>query len=163
MIPSPPHHLIRPAEQRDQDALGILGGGLVRQHHRFDPARFMEPHDGIEKGYGAFLVRESKGPDTVVLVAEIDGAVAGYVYAGIEPMSWMELRGPAGFLHDVVVAEPMRGRGIATALIERAAEWLLAAGAPRLMLWTAEKNENAHRLFDRLGFRRTMIEMTRDA
>jgi ribosomal protein S18 acetylase RimI-like enzyme len=28
------------------------------------------------------------------------------------------------------------------------------------MLWTAEHNVTAQRLFDRLGFRRTMIEMT---
>ena len=30
------------------------------------------------------------------------------------------------------------------------------------MLWTAQKNVPAQRLFDRLGFRRTMIEMTRE-
>jgi hypothetical protein len=33
---------------------------------------------------------------------------------------------------------------------------------PRVMLWTAEKNDYAQRLFARLGFRRTMIEMTRE-
>ena len=37
-----------------------------------------------------------------------------------------------------------------------------AQGAPRVMLWTAEQNTSAQRLFARLGFRRTMIEMTRD-
>jgi hypothetical protein len=30
------------------------------------------------------------------------------------------------------------------------------------MLWTAEQNTAASRLFLRLGFRRTMIEMTRE-
>jgi hypothetical protein len=30
------------------------------------------------------------------------------------------------------------------------------------MLWTAERNPTAQRLFERLGFRRTMIEMTRE-
>jgi RimJ/RimL family protein N-acetyltransferase len=30
------------------------------------------------------------------------------------------------------------------------------------MLWTAERNAGAQRLFERLGFRRTMIEMTRE-
>jgi len=29
-------------------------------------------------------------------------------------------------------------------------------------LWTAEQNSAAQRLFSRLGFRRTMIEMTRE-
>ena len=39
---------------------------------------------------------------------------------------------------------------------------LKARGAPRLVLSTAEKNKVAQRLFDRAGFRRTMIEMTRE-
>jgi RimJ/RimL family protein N-acetyltransferase len=40
--------------------------------------------------------------------------------------------------------------------------WLQQRGAPRVLLWTAEPNAVAQRLFARLGFRRTMIEMTRD-
>jgi len=88
--------------------------------------------------------------------------VVGYVYAGLEPMSWKELREPAGFIHDVVVAETARRHGIGARLIEEAASWLESRGAPRLMLWTAELNPAAQRLFARLGFRRTMIEMTRE-
>ena len=33
---------------------------------------------------------------------------------------------------------------------------------PRVVLWTAEKNPAAQALFEQLGFRRTMIEMTRE-
>jgi len=47
-------------------------------------------------------------------------------------------------------------------LIEAAIEWLRAHGAPRVMLWTAERNPAAQSLFGHLGFRRTMIEMTRE-
>lgn len=35
-------------------------------------------------------------------------------------------------------------------------------GAPQIVLSTAEQNESAQRLFARAGFRRTMIEMTRE-
>ena len=35
-------------------------------------------------------------------------------------------------------------------------------GAPRVVLSTAERNEAAQRLFARAGFRRTMVEMTRE-
>jgi len=86
----------------------------------------------------------------------------GYVYAGLEPQSWQELRDPAGFIHDVVVEPAARGQGLATRLVEAAAAWLEEHGAPRVMLWTAEKNPTAQRLFERAGFRRTMIEMTRE-
>jgi GNAT superfamily N-acetyltransferase len=47
-------------------------------------------------------------------------------------------------------------------LVQRASEWLREHGAPRVLLWTAERNAAAQRLFLRLGFRPTMIEMTRE-
>ena len=90
------------------------------------------------------------------------GRIVGYVYAGLEPMSWKELRGPAGFIHDVMVEGGEQGAGVGSALIDAAIAWLRERGAPRVMLWTAERNDGAQRLFQRLGFRRTMIEMTRE-
>ena len=88
--------------------------------------------------------------------------MAGYVYAGLEPMSWKELRGEAGFVHDVAVDPSARRLGIAAALLDAAIEWLKEQGAPRVVLWTAEQNADAQRLFARVGFRRTMIEMTKE-
>jgi len=153
---------IRRAEQRDARALGALGAALMRTHYAFDPQRFLAAGEGAERGYAAFLSSQLEDDDAVVLVAEVDGRVVGYVYAGLEPMSWKELRGPAGFIHDVLVEDDGRGTGAGTALIEAAITWLRDHDAARVMLWTAERNEGALRLFARLGFRRTMIEMTRD-
>ncbi len=155
--------VIRRAEPRDREALGRLGAALMRTHFAFDERRFLNPGQDPERGYGRFLASQSEGHDVIVLVAERDGEVVGYVFAGIEPRSWKELRDTAGFIHDVSVAEDARGEGIAARLIEAAAEWLEARGMPRVMLWTAEQNEAAQHLFERLGFRRTMIEMTREA
>jgi RimJ/RimL family protein N-acetyltransferase len=41
-------------------------------------------------------------------------------------------------------------------------EALAVRGAPRVVLWTAARNEAAQRLFTEAGFRHTMIEMTRE-
>jgi RimJ/RimL family protein N-acetyltransferase len=46
--------------------------------------------------------------------------------------------------------------------MEAAMAWLREHGAPRVVLGTAEQNAGAQRLFAKLGFRRTMIEMTRE-
>jgi ribosomal protein S18 acetylase RimI-like enzyme len=153
---------IREAERRDLPALGRLGALLVRGHHAFDPQRFMPPPPDVEEGYAWFLASQLDDPEAVVYVAERGGAVVGYAYAGLEPPSWKELRGPAGFVHDVVVDESARDAGIGARLVEEAARWLERHGAPRVMLWTAQANGSAQRLFERLGFRRTMIEMTRE-
>ncbi len=154
--------VVRPARAEDVPALGRLGALLMRTHYEFDPARFMAPGDDPEGGYGWFLGTQLRDPDVVVLVAEVDAAIAGYVYAGLEPQSWKELREPAGFVHDVVVDAAARRSGVATMLLEAAIAWLRERGAPRVMLGTAEQNAGAQRLFAKLGFRRTMIEMTKE-
>jgi len=158
----PADMIIRPAVERDLPTLGRLGALLVRSHHALDAARFMTAVDSIEEGYSWFLGTQLHKADAVVLVAERAGRVLGYVSAGIEPRSWMELRDEAGFIHDVVVEEGARRTGVATRLLEEAAAWLEQHGAPRVMLWTAAANAPAQRLFAKLGFRVTMLEMTRE-
>jgi ribosomal protein S18 acetylase RimI-like enzyme len=155
--------LVRPATRRDLPVLGRLGALLVRLHHEFDPRRFVAPRGNVETGYAQFLGSQLGADDAVVLVAERDGAVIGYVYAGIEPFSWKELRDTAGFVHDVVVDPEARRAGAASALIEAAAAWVRSKHVANIMLGTAAKNTAAQALFQRLGFRATMIEMTRDA
>jgi len=155
--------LIRRAEPRDSSALGKLGASLVRDHHAFDSRRFLAPGPRVEEGYGRFLSSQSGAEDVAVFVAETAGNIVGYVYAGVEPRSWQALRDVAGFIHDVVVTPDARRASVGTRLIETAAAWLVSRGVPRVMLWTAEENRTAQRLFERLGFRRTMIEMTREA
>src|SRR5262245_24946118 len=154
--------VIRLANDSDLPSLGRLGALLLETHYRFDEKRFMAPHPNSAEGYAWFLGSQLKQNDVVVFVAERAGAIVGYVYAGLEPMSWKELRDMAGFIHDVVVEDSSRRLGIASSLVEAAVNWLRAHGAPRVMLWTAERNPAAQHLFGRLGFRRTMIEMTRE-
>ena len=153
---------IRLAEPRDREPLGRLGAMLMRTHYAFDAKRFLAPEAGVERGYGAFLGTFIDASDAVVFVAEDEGRVVGYVYAALEPLSWKELRGPAGFIHDLAVDEASQRAGIATALLDRALDWLRGQGAPRVVLWTAAPNEAAQALFRRNGFRDTMVEMTRE-
>jgi len=153
---------IRRATEADLPTLGVLGASLLRAHYAFDQQRFMAPRGDPEAGYAWFLGSQLKEDDVAVFVAERAGTVVGYVYAGLEPQSWKELREAAGFIHDVVVTPEAQRHGVASALIEAACDWFRSIGAPRVVLWTAEKNEVAQRLFARLGFRRTMIEMTRE-
>ena len=154
--------VIRRATIADLPALGRLGALLLRTHYEFDPQRFIAPGDNVEEGYAWFLGTQLRQKDVAIFVAERGGDVLGYVYAGIEPHSWKELRDEAGFIHDIVVDERGRRTGLASALVERAVAWLRERGMPRVVLWTADRNDVAQRLFVALGFRRTMIEMTRE-
>ena len=154
---------IRPAAPADLKAVGRLGALLVRVHHDFDPERFIAATPQTEQAYGSFLGRQLEEPNIVILVAERGGEVVGYTFAGVEGNDYMSLRGPAGVMYDIVVDPAHREQGVGRALLDATLAALEAKGAPRVVLSTAERNEAAQRLFARAGFRRTMIEMTRES
>jgi ribosomal protein S18 acetylase RimI-like enzyme len=153
---------IRPATPADLPAIGHLGAMLVREHHEFDPKRFIAPMTNLEQGYASFIGKQLTARDTVVLVAEVGGEAAGYVYATVEGFDFMALRGPAGAIQDIVVDPAHQRQGIGRKLIDAVNAELARRGVPRVVLSTAEQNGTAQRLFARAGFRRTMVEMTRE-
>ena len=153
---------IRPAVPADLPAIGRLGALLVRAHHDFDPERFIAATPESERLYAAFIGSQLEDSDVLALVAERDGDVLGYTYAGVEGYDYMALRGPAGALYDIVVDPAHRGQGVGRTLLDATLATLEARCVPRVVLSTAERNEAAQRLFARAGFRRTMIEMTRE-
>ena len=153
---------VRTARPDDEGALGRLGAMLVAEHHDFDTRRFIAPIPDLAQRYGQFLLSQVERQGMLVLVAEREGGVVGYAYAGMEGNDYMALRGPAGVLYDLVVDPDHRRQGIGSVLMEAALDRLRELGAPRVLLFTADKNHGAQAMFDRAGFRRTMIEMTRE-
>lgn len=153
---------VRPAKSSDLPALGRMGAALARLHHEFDPQRFMLPDD-VEGGYRWWLGREAKKKDAVVIVAELDGEVVGYAYGRMEGVDWNALLDRSGGFHDIWVEEKARRAGVGVLLAEELMKRLTALGVPRMVLHTAAKNEAAQRMFAKLGWRPTMVEMTREA
>jgi ribosomal protein S18 acetylase RimI-like enzyme len=150
---------VRPMTKADLEPVGALAGQLVRLHHAYDARRFfLEP--GVEDGYRWFFSRQLGKPGVVLLVAELEGRVAGYLYGSLEARDWAKLLDAHGAIHDVFVDEAVRRRGVARALMEAGRRALEAAGARQLVLSTATPNREAQALFRSLGFRETMIEMT---
>ena len=101
---------IRRAVASDAPQLGTLGAMLMRTHYAFDPQRFLAAGAQAARGYANFLESQLDDDESVVFVAEQDTRIIGYVYAGLEPMSWKELRGPAAFIHDVMIEEEAAGQ-----------------------------------------------------
>lgn len=154
---------VRPMRATDLTSVGGLAGKLVRMHHELDPLRFIRL-DNPEEGYARYLGSELASERVVLLVAtERGGAVAGYAYGRLESRNYNDLLDAAGKLHDVYVEESARGQGLGEALVIEVIRRLTEKGAPRIVLATAVQNEAAQRLFKRLGFRTTMLEMTREA
>lgn len=157
---TPPPVTVRPAVASDLPALGRFGGDLVRFHHAIDPRRFMLAPD-VDRGYARWFGRELSAPEAVLLVAaDADGAILGYVYGRLEPRDWNLLLDAHAVLHDVLVADAARGRGVSRLLLDAFVAAVRALGAPRVVLHTAFTNERAQHVFREAGFRPTMLEMT---
>jgi ribosomal protein S18 acetylase RimI-like enzyme len=153
---------VRRATPADAESLGRLGRILVHEHHDFDQRRFLAAAPNTEELYASFLSSQLDDPDVVVLVAEYETRVIAYAYGAVEGYDYMALRGPAAVLHDLIVDPDYRGRGVGSALLTAMVATLSTLRAPRVVLSTAERNTSAQRLFERLGFRRTMVEMTKE-
>ncbi len=157
---------VRTARPEDLPAIGRLGAALVRHHHSLDPARFfMTEH--LEEGYASFLAGELTRKRSVLLTAEAQHGegppqVVGYAWGRLEGRDWENLLDACGKLHDVYVDSSTRRLGAGRALCEEMIRRLTAMGAPRIVLSTAWSNDSAQRMFESLGFRPTMLEMTRE-
>jgi ribosomal protein S18 acetylase RimI-like enzyme len=154
--------ILRPAQPDDLPSLGLLAGNLARLHHVFDERRFFLP-DRVEEGYAWWFGREIERDDVVLLVAARGARIVGYAYGRLEERDFNQLLDACGALHDIWVDEAERRHGVARRLVEATIAALTTKGAPRVVLHTAAANTAAQALFASLGFRRTMIEMTREA
>jgi ribosomal protein S18 acetylase RimI-like enzyme len=125
-------------EARDDDAAGIarLGQENSRYYVRLAPELFRLPD---EEGLVEFIENDREwreGPDTLALVAEDDGAIAGYLEASLqrpdETARWQGQRDLSEirlFINFVGTADAYKRQGVATKLVQAAEEWGRERGA----------------------------------
>ena len=153
--------LVREMTEADLDAASLLAEELVLLHHSWDRTRFFTTPD-VAKGYRWWFARQLGEAGVVLLVAEVEGQIAGYLYGSLEERDWAKLLDAHGAIHDVYVADSHRRSGVARALMQAAIAALEGQGVGRVVLSSATPNTQAQALFSSMGFRPTMIEMTRE-
>jgi len=151
----------RPAAKRDLPDIAKLAGELVRQHYGFDAKRFLLI-ENPESGYAWWFEKELKNGRALIWCAELDGKIVAYAYARLEDRDWNALLDEHAALHDIFVDPSARRQGIGKQLLSAVLAELGRRGAARVVLHTATQNVTAHKLFASLGFRQTMLEMTRE-
>jgi GNAT superfamily N-acetyltransferase len=150
--------LIRRATDKDAPAILALVPRLVA----FGPPSWREPSAMTNTDRAvieeAMRVQDkSKGDDPILFVAEVDGAVAGFVH--LRSFEDFHRRRPHGHVADLIVADGHEGKGIATALLAKAEEWARAQGYDWLSLGVFEGNVRAEKLYRKFGFHRDVIRM----
>jgi ribosomal protein S18 acetylase RimI-like enzyme len=125
------------------------------QARSFEPADARALHSLLEHGYrrgggsvAAFdtwlveMTTDEEFDSLLWFLAESEGMLVGAV------LCWT-----SAFVKDVVVHESWRRRGLAEALLLRAFNALAARGAKTVELKVEAENQNAVRLYERLGMR----------
>jgi L-amino acid N-acyltransferase YncA len=136
---------IRPAEPRDiDDLLEIRNDAILNSTALWTD----EPVDRAERE--AWFRRAAEEGDPI-LVAEVDGAMAGYGTYG----PWRRMSGYRFSVEDsVYVRDAHQGRGIGRALVEALVAHARAAGKRAVFADIEAGNTGSIRLHERLGFRR---------
>jgi GNAT superfamily N-acetyltransferase len=98
-------------------------------------------------------------PDNAVFVAEEDGMVAGWLH--VSGMLFLESP-PFAEVAGLVVDEARRGQGVGKRLVEAAARWAAAHGYRNLRVRSNVIREDAHRFYEREGFRRVKSQVVLD-
>lgn len=137
---------VRPIAPGDEDAWRRL----FRDYGVFYETHFETPV--LDHVWG-LLHAEDGGVDA--LVAEVDGEVVGIAHYRSHPDTFGT--GRDWYLDDLFVDPSARGGGAATALIEHLTALAKAKGPGTIRWITAEDNERAQRVYDRLAKRTTWV------
>jgi GNAT superfamily N-acetyltransferase len=125
-------------EARDDDAAGIarLGQENSGYYVQLAPELFRLPD---EEGLVEFIENDREwreGPENLALVAEDDGAIAGYLEASLqrpdETARWQgqrDLSEIRPFINFVGTADAYKRQGVATKLVQAAEKWGRERGA----------------------------------
>jgi ribosomal protein S18 acetylase RimI-like enzyme len=132
-----PH--IRPARSDDEEALRRLDRDTWSHLHAVSPPP--GPDDPF--------FREHSGPGAH-LVAELHGAVVGYVRLGVPTK--LASNSHVRQIHGLAVADAARGHGAGRALVRAAVQEARRLGARRITLRVLGHNTAARKLYESEGF-----------
>ena len=143
---------VRPASAEDYPAVEHLLSLEQGIHHEGMPLhlkKMARPSIGKEK-FMAALTDQKKA----FLVAEKGAKVVGVLECFVDEVSETPQRNPLTtvFIHEVIVEEAYRGRGIGTLLMERAEQWAKNKGVAEIRLNVWGFNDEVEKWYRSLGY-----------
>ena len=123
-----------------------LYAGLKEQGLAFD----LEP-----EGLSSMVETMLRSRLCFLAVAEEDGALVGFLSAGVARMDRkLSYQGGStlGLIHDLYLTPGARGRGLASALLDRAEEWMAGAGAAMVECQVVWGNALGAAFWERRGY-----------
>ena len=137
------------AKDTDIPRRGELLLQVCRVHREGRPDLF---RDGGRKYSDSELRELLQSKDSVILVADVDGAAAGYAFCFFEKhMAGAFQEITTLYLDDLCVDENCRGRGVGEALYRAVLDMARNAGCYNVTLNVWARNESARRFYEKMG------------
>ena len=152
----PPERLqIEPATRADLEAVADCWVALARDQREY--GSHVLPEANRESILGLLSAHQFNDG---LLVARLDGDLVGFATVAVEHGTFT-LDATRGILSNLYVTPPVRGRGIGTALLERAQDTLEEQGVEVVTLEAMADNESARRFYRRHGYEPYRVAMER--
>jgi ribosomal protein S18 acetylase RimI-like enzyme len=150
---------IRPATPDDAEAITRIYIESAAHHALIDPERNHIPDRvAIEERYRTGRQHPDDGEETVTLLAETGGEIAGFLDARLmQPFDPMYRPATVCFIADIAVSTAHRSRGIGEQLMQAAEEWARRHGAEFVTLEYHSGNPRAGSFYARLGYRNASV------
>lgn len=145
-----PSWMLRNARRSDLPVLMNLWHQMMDLHRERD-ARFRFDKD-VDRDLKRHFLEALGSRQAIVLVAEAEGTLAGYVLGWLHQRRPIYPAGRYGFISDLYVVPAWRRKGIGGSLVQAAMDWLAKAGATDVELFVAEANPDAQSFWTSMGF-----------
>ena len=149
---------IRFAQNRDIPGMIDLLQQVGEVHHQIRPDLF---RSGAQKYSVSDLEALLKDPARPILIADLDGKVAGYAFCILQVTENNPVLCDRKVLYidDLCVDETIRGMGIATKLYEKVLEYARSIGCQAVTLNVWCGNDNAIKFYENRGLKPQKIGM----
>jgi ribosomal-protein-alanine N-acetyltransferase len=138
-----------PFSPRDLPALQELSAHAYQESRLFSDPNL--PAHATEQLHRKWIENDCQGRAAQVLVASLDGQLAGYIACLLHPARERYGVPMVGDIDLIAVAPSYRGRGVAAALVKAAVSWL-SEKAEMIVVKTQVTNYPALALYQRHGF-----------
>ena len=98
-------------------------------------------------------------PYATILVAEVEGAIAGVVTGHVFPS--IHATAIAAWLTTLVVGAAFQSRGVGRHLAAAVEDWARDAGAVKISVTSGMHRDGAHAFYERIGYERSGVRLTK--
>jgi GNAT superfamily N-acetyltransferase len=127
-------------------------------HTEWDAAQYALKPDA-DKIFQRWLGPVTEDPRSILILAEDDGRLVGYLTAIVEKDMPIFVCDEFALIKGLWVEPDVRGRGVARAMVHRACEEFTAMGMPQVRIRTAAPNHAGRKMLESCGFRVGTVDL----